>query len=272
MTFIPTNSRSLVIRIGVVFVLVIVTALAFHFSAVINSSTESGVVMEFPERVGGFSGKQSEASEGEKFVLPKDTEIAKMVYSNGVGDVLNAQIVLAGAEKRSIHRPELCLPAQGWSINGRETVPVKLADGRTISYMKDTISRTVDVGNGVTKPLTSLYCYWFVGNGASTPSHLMRLFLTSWDRVVHHKNHRWAYVAVSAPVLEGFTRNGKNAEATQKMIDEFIAEIGPVVMKVNHAKRVSKSQSSDVGDQSLDPSSVSKVEIGGRTPDAGHSN
>ena len=272
MTFIPTNSRSLVVRIGVVFVLVIVTALAFHFSAVINSSTESGVVMEFPERVGGFSGKQSEASEGEKFVLPKDTEIAKMVYSNGVGDVLNAQIVLAGAEKRSIHRPELCLPAQGWSINGRETVPVKLADGRTISYMKDTISRTVDVGNGVTKPLTSLYCYWFVGNGASTPSHLMRLFLTSWDRVVHHKNHRWAYVAVSAPVLEGFTRNGKNTVATQKMIDEFIAEIGPVVMKVNHAKRVSKSQSSDVGDQSLDPSSVSKLEIGGRTPDAGHSN
>jgi len=218
-------------RIAVVALLVLVTMLAFHFSGSVNATTESGVLMELPSNVGSFSGRATEASEGEKFVLPKDTEIVKMVYTNAVGDVLNAQIVLAGAEKRSIHRPELCLPAQGWSINGRETVPVKMVDGRTIAYMKDTISRNVDVGHGVTKPLTSLYCYWFVGNGATTPSHLMRLLMTSWDRVVHHKNHRWAYVAVSAPVLEGFKVNGKNPEATQKMIDDFIAEMGPVVMK-----------------------------------------
>ena len=218
-------------RIAVVALLVLVTMLAFHFSGSVNATTESGVLMELPSNVGSFSGRATEISEGEKFVLPKDTEIVKMVYTNAVGDVLNAQIVLAGAEKRSIHRPELCLPAQGWSINGRETVPVKMVDGRTISYMKDTISRNVDVGHGVTKPLSSLYCYWFVGNGATTPSHLMRLLMTSWDRVVHHKNHRWAYVAVSAPVLEGFKVNGKNPEATQKMIDDFIAEMGPVVMR-----------------------------------------
>jgi hypothetical protein len=224
-------SGSLVTRVAVVALLVLIMMLAFHFSGSVNATTESGVLMELPSNVGSFSGRATEISEGEKFVLPKDTEIVKMVYTNAVGDVLNAQIVLAGAEKRSIHRPELCLPAQGWSINGRETVPVKMVDGRTISYMKDTISRNVDVGHGVTKPLSSLYCYWFVGNGATTPSHLMRLLMTSWDRVVHHKNHRWAYVAVSAPVLEGFKVNGKNPEATQKMIDDFIAEMGPVVMR-----------------------------------------
>jgi hypothetical protein len=139
--------------------------------------------------------------------------------------------VLAGAEKRSIHRPELCLPAQGWSIDRRETIPVRLADGRSITVMADHISRPVEISPGVMKTLPSLYCYWFVGNGVSTSSHLHRLLLTSWDRVIHHKNHRWAYIAVSAPVLQGFMPNGKDAKATQKMIIDFIAALAPSVMK-----------------------------------------
>ena len=58
----------------------------------------------------------------------------------------------------------------------------------------------------------------------------MRILLTSWDRVVHHKNHRWAYIAVSAPVLEGFKQGGRNIEGTKKMIADFISEIGPGIM------------------------------------------
>ncbi len=48
---------------------------------------------------------------------------------------------------------------------------------------------------------------------------------------MHHKNHRWAYVAVSGPILEGFKRDGKNAEETQSMIADFIAEMALQVMK-----------------------------------------
>ena len=75
------------------------------------------------------------------------------------------------------------------------------------------------------------YCYWFVGNGVTTPSHFMRLFLSSWDRVVHRRNHRWAYVVVSAPVLKGLKPDGKNTEETQRMITDFISELAPLVMK-----------------------------------------
>jgi hypothetical protein len=187
--------------------------------------------MQLPTYVGNFIGKDGEASEVEKNGLPKDTEIVKKSYRDSAGNIINAQIVLAGAEKRSIHRPELCLPAQGWSINERETMPVKLKDGRTIAVMNDFISRTVETSPGVTHPLESYYSYWFVGNGVTTPSHVMRLFLTSWDRIVHRKNHRWAYVAVSAPVLKGFKQDGKNADETRQMISDFIAEIAPQVMK-----------------------------------------
>ena len=232
-------------RFALVVLLVVATLVAFHFSGSVNSVTESGVVMELPTCVGGFSGTDQPLSEGEKFVLPKDTEIVKKTYSDSTGDAVNAQIVLAGSEKRSIHRPELCLPAQGWSINKREIVPVTLADGRSISVMEVSISRAVETSPGITHPLNSYYDYWFVGNGVSTPSHVTRILLNSWDRVVHHKNHRWAYVAVSAPVLEGFKREGKNAEQTKKMITEFISQMAPGVMKYDGAKAKNSKQPRD---------------------------
>jgi hypothetical protein len=225
------NSPLPISRIAVVAVLGIALLLAFQFSSCENGVTESGVVMSLPTQIGSFIGKDQEISQGEKYVLPKDTEIVKKVYTNPFGDTIYAQIVLSGAEKRSIHRPELCLPAQGWSISSRQTIPVIIADGRRISVMQDTISRQIEVAPDVTRPLTSLYCYWFIGKDTTTSSHIMRVFLSSWDRIFHHKNHRWAYVAVSAPVLQGFREGGKDVEATQKMISDFISDIGPTVMK-----------------------------------------
>jgi len=218
-------------RIAVVAVLGILTIVAFYAAGSVGSTTEGGVIMALPERVGAFYGKDQEPSDGEKNVLPKDTEIVKKTYSDPSGDVINAQIVLAGAEKRSIHRPEVCLPAQGWSINRRETIPVVLADGRRITVMADYISRPIEISAGGTRTLESIYCYWFVGNHVTTPSHVMRLLLTSWDRIVHRKNHRWAYVAVSAPVLQGFREGGLDTAGTWKMIDVFIAESAPKLMK-----------------------------------------
>jgi hypothetical protein len=227
----PTTSQFPITRIIVVIVLALATMLAFKFTASVNTASQSGVFMDLPEQVGGFIGKDEEPSAGEKFVLPQDTEIVKKQYTDAAGNILNANIVLAGAEKRSIHRPELCLPAQGWSINREQVIPVKLADGRTISIMQVSISRTVETSPGVTHPLSSYYDYWFVGNGITTPYHMTRLLINSWDRIVHHRNHRWAYIAVGAPILEGFKPDGKNAEETEKMITEFIAQMAPSVMK-----------------------------------------
>lgn len=223
-------------RIAVVVALGAATALSFRFASAVNNSTGSGVVMELPVHVQGFTGTPQGVSEGERTVLPKDTEIIKRTYTNTSGEIINAQIVLSGAEKRSIHRPELCLPAQGWSINGRKYLPVKLSDGRLVTVMCDTITRRVEVAPGVNRPLTSLFCYWFVGDGVHTASHVMRILLTSWDRIVHHKNHRWAYIAVSAPVLEGFKPGGRNTEETLRMIEDFISETAPAVMKPSGEK------------------------------------
>lgn len=191
---------------------------------------ESGVNMTLPEQIGSFTGKSAEISESEKVILPADTQISKSLYSSLGGEQINCQVVLSGGEKRSIHRPETCLPAQGWTKKTSETIPIKLEDGRTLEVTKLVISRPVEVQPGVRKELTSLFLYWFVGKDITTPHHWYRILHTDWDRVVHGVSHRWAYVIVSAPVLEGFVPGAKNQEQTLDALKKFIGEVAPEII------------------------------------------
>lgn len=225
------NLNKLIIRCALVLVLV---GAAYGFcrsTPEANSPSEAGVILDLPEHIGSLSGTDQEISEAEKVILPGDTQFAKKLYKNFGGDQINCQIVLAGGEKRSIHRPEICLPAQGWNKKNSETIPIVLSDGRLLNVTKLTISRSVEVQPGVQKELTSLFMYWFIGKTTTTPYHWYRILHTDLDRVMHNINHRWAYVVVSAPILDGFVTGGKDREQTQKMLESFIAELAPQIMK-----------------------------------------
>lgn len=204
-----------------------------------EAAPESGIVMTLPAVVGNYLGISEDVSQAEKVILPPDTKFAKKTYS-GYRDSINAQIVLAGSEKRSIHRPEYCLPGQGWRIKSSTVVPIKLSDGQTLNVTKLLISRPIPVGNE-TKELTSCFLYWFVGKNYSTPSHLQRTLRTTWDLVFHHLNHRWAYVIVSAQVLEGFQQDGKNEQQTMEMLEKFISDFAPKIMMEHGAKEPSQN-------------------------------
>jgi len=197
----------------------------------VNAGNEAGVIMKLPDIALGFTGADQPVSESELHLLPKDTAFAKKAYKDLGGDQISAQIVLAGGEKRSIHRPEICLPAQGWNIKTGEAIPITLSNGGTLKVMKLIIARPLEVRPGVYKEFTTVFLYWFVGKDMTTPYHWMRLAHANWDRVVHNVNHRWAYVVVSAPVLENFTRNGKDEAKTMEMLKAFVAEVAPEIMQ-----------------------------------------
>ncbi|GAB4168391.1 MAG: hypothetical protein Fur0032_06650 [Terrimicrobiaceae bacterium] len=191
--------------------------------------SESAVNMDLPDQIAGYVGTDQKVSESELAILPKDTEFAKKLYSDGSSEI-HCQIVLAGAEKRSIHRPEVCLPGQGWTVKSGQVVPVKLADGRTLDVMQLTIGRPVTLPDGSKKELTSLFYYWFVGKGTTTPHHLVRILKTNMDMLLHNVNHRWAYVIVSSPVWEGFRPGGKNEAETRQQLTEFIGQLAPRIL------------------------------------------
>ncbi|MGF1678778.1 MAG: exosortase-associated EpsI family protein, partial [Candidatus Methylacidiphilales bacterium] len=130
----------------------------------------------------------------------------------------------------SIHRPEVCLPGQGWTIRGGNIRELTLAGGGKLDVMNLALSREVEVAPDTFRVVKSNYYYFFVGKGVVTPHHWRRVFLTSWDRVLYGLNHRWAYVIVSSNVTEGLRRNGLNDEQTLEMLDEFTVQVAPYIL------------------------------------------
>jgi hypothetical protein len=214
-----------------VIVLVGVTVWACLFATPEAGKSEAAISMGLPDSVGAYQGVEQPVSESERVILPKDTEFAKKLYTDAGGSAINCQVVLAGAEKRSIHRPEVCLPAQGWTIKSGEVIPVKLSDGRTLDVMKLLIVRPISLPNGERREMKSIFCYWFVGKGTTTPHHIVRILKTSLDLLFHNVNHRWAYVIVSTVVLEDFSSRGQNEEQTMESLKGFISVLGPEILK-----------------------------------------
>ena len=219
------------IRLAIVAVAVAATVGLCVRSSDLNTTAEAGVLTELPSHVGDFIGTPEKISESEKTILPSDTVIVRKSYENLSGDRISCSIVLAGGEKRSIHRPEICLPAQGWSIGSGQVIPVQLKSGRTLDVMQLNLSRPLEVQPNVFRPLRSQFLYWFVGKNITTPDHKVRILRTSWDRVFKRVNHRWAYIIVSSVVTDSIRSGGRTNEQTEKMLKEFIAEIVPTFQK-----------------------------------------
>ena len=194
----------------------------------------AGIRLELPARVGDWEGVDIEVTAREREVLAKDTEFARKVYRNTFGDEIYVSIVLSGADMtNSIHRPERCLPAQGWNVvsSARVSLPLPPAgplemtklsnEGQFLARSKGNDKEPVRVS------LRSLNYYWFVGSRDVTADHLKRTIFDIRDRLLYGQNQRWAYVTVAATVTEGFSKYGRSEAATAKMVEEFIPRLWP---------------------------------------------
>jgi hypothetical protein len=196
-----------------------------------NVVPEAGVVLELPAEVLGLRGEEIPVSEAELAILPDDTQFAKMSYSDQYGNSVICQIVLSGGDRRSIHRPEACLPGQGWNIQSTEPFRVDLGHGRDLTVQKLRLVREVETAPGVRRTLPMLFLYWYVGNQMTTHDQITRILRSNFDLLLHNMVHRWAYVIVSAPVLDGFISNGRNEAQTLELLQDFIREAVPRFQK-----------------------------------------
>src|ERR1700734_2985908 len=129
-------------RSGSILLLTALVGLAYWFNPPANLQSQAGVVMDLPVIVGDYFGSQGKISQGELEILPKDTEFARRNYDDGRGHQIECSIVLSGAEQRSIHRPEVCLVGQGWTIIGQNDVPILLDSGHKLVVRNLTLQRT----------------------------------------------------------------------------------------------------------------------------------
>jgi hypothetical protein len=208
----------------------------------IRNEGEAGVVLHLPERVGSFIGEKKEPDPMELKILPSDTQFARMVYHTigadaGHTDIVQTGIVLSGVDRNSIHRPEVCLVAQGWTLVNSRVIPVTMEDGRSLRVRDLQIKKTLTLPPGnEPREIRGHYVYWYVGTDVSTPDHTQRIWTALRDSIFRNLNHRWAYPSAMALVTEGFTpdeigQRARNDEQTVAMLVQLIHDLVPQFQK-----------------------------------------
>ena len=150
---------------------------------------------------------------GENTILPKDTVILKRVYRSGWGTRFVVSAVVSGAGKSSIHRPELCLPAQGFQMSDPEDFDVA---GRPY--------HAIHINAGWQSAL--LAYTFFNQEGVRTASHLRRIFMDTWDRSVRNRIDRWVMVTVNVSAPDGFLLSRPHDRGE---LEKFLRKIGEVL-------------------------------------------
>jgi EpsI family protein len=192
-----------------------------------------GIDLELPKMVGGWYGKDLEVSERERTVLGPETEFARKAYRNGRGDEIQVSIVLSGQDMNtSIHRPERCLPAQGWTIANKRGASLRLGDRGMVPLTRLQSLRPYRDESGTTaQTLFNLSYYCFIGHTDVTGSHLDRTRIDITDRVLKGYNQRWAYLTAAATITDKFHPGGLNEQQTDTLLREFVQKLVPRIAK-----------------------------------------
>ena len=141
--------------------------------------------------------EQQKISEAELKILPKDTEVVKKVYVAPSGAHFLVSFVIGGTSRASIHRPELCLPSQGYVMSN----PRNFEAGGRPWHALDMV-----------KPggLPGMEAYTFFNQaGFRTASHTRRIWQDVIDRSVLNRVDRWVMLTVhvtgaTEPELKAF--------------------------------------------------------------------
>ncbi len=191
-----------------------------------------GVLLELPKMVGGWYGTDLAVSPKEVQVLGEGTEFARKSYRNGRGYEVVASIVLSGQDMNtSIHRPERCLPAQGFTVIDSRPVAIARAGREPLRVSRLHNVRKVAAADGSPVSLYNVTYYWFAGHTDTTASHFARTWIDVKDRLLHGYNQRWAYLTVSAIVPPGGAKDPQIERVVDEWVQDFIKGLLPKIQK-----------------------------------------
>ena len=176
-----------------------------------------------PARVGEFDSTPQPVSKTVLDWLPQDTTYGQRIYKTKDGFTIQANAVLMGKDRTSIHQPDYCLPMQGWVTVSKQltSIPVSKPRPYELPVMRMDSRQIFKGADGKEKSLSSVFVYWFVADNQLTANHRQRMWWMARDLLRTGVLQRWAYVtyfSVCAPGQE---------EATYARMREFIATAVP---------------------------------------------
>ncbi|NNM30691.1 MAG: exosortase-associated EpsI family protein [Akkermansiaceae bacterium] len=201
------------------------------------TSPETGMILKLPERRSGYLTYEVPVSKEEKKWLPGDTQILKRAYVPS--DVFTqeemhlrverATLILSGSDQRSLHRPEVCLEAQGWTIEKRVPVTLEVA-GEKLEVLDLFMVRSDQQPDGELKKSRGHYVYWWIGKKRSTPWVFWRSLYSFTDNAFRNRNSRWGYPSVQV-LVDPAREPAAGEKDAQERAYRFIREYAPMFQK-----------------------------------------
>jgi hypothetical protein len=187
-----------------------------------------------PDVVPGYKSKILPQAQIVMDMLPKDTSFGQRIYTADDGFQMLANVVLMGSSRASIHKPQICLTAQGWNIDDAlsrvdlvhldRPFPYDLPVMRLVATAKKTGA------NGQTVEEQGVYVYWFVDADRITPHHAQRMMWTAGDILFTGVLDRWAYISFFSVCNPG------QQDAAFERMKKLIAAAVPEFQLVPNAK------------------------------------
>jgi hypothetical protein len=180
--------------------------------------------IDLPEHVLDFTSTNVPESEIELGYFPKDTSFAERCYTspdNSPG--IYATVILMGADRTSIHRPEYCLVGQGFSCDEKKVVdiPVEGPKPYQLPVSKWKISRSAQQPGGQNVKISGVYVFWFVADNEQTTGNVQFQCYLVRDLLLKGILQRWAYISYFSVCWPG------QEEATFARMKKLIAASVP---------------------------------------------
>lgn len=163
-----------------------------------------------PATLSGYSSEIITNSETELLKLPPDTSFRVRSYKADDGFWTEVSVVLMGSDRSSIHKPQVCMPGQGWTpdeaLSGVEHIRMDQPVPYDLPVNKLVYSKSVPNQEGKMQLVRGIYVYWFVDGNRFTENEWARqAWLVPQDLLLHGILERWAYISyfsVCAPGQE----------------------------------------------------------------------
>jgi hypothetical protein len=157
--------------------------------------------------------------------LPADTSYGQRLYQADDGFLSLVNVVLMGSSRASIHKPQICLTGQGWTINDSSSHEDRVHLDQPVPYelpvMRLNATKSFEAqGQKVQK--SAVYVYWFVDANRYTASHAQRMIWMAQDVAFKGELDRWAYVSLYAVCDPG--EEDATFERMKKLITTSVPE------------------------------------------------
>jgi exosortase len=145
-------------------------------------------------------GRPVEVSSVEREILPEDTGFSRKIYRNPDGHDLLFSIVLSGKDRSSLHRPELCLVGQGWTIVQKTLVELPAPEILPTGLPGEVTRLKLHKMQGSQKVEAVMY-YFYLGSQETAATTTARIWQDARLRL-QGKPVRWAYIVLQILVPE----------------------------------------------------------------------